>query len=339
MVHDAHLELDQPAADRLSAEPGARAAGPHLATVLTAVLALVVVAAAVAWHATGGSFHIVRTASMGTAAPVGSLVLDRPIDRPLSAGEVISFHPPGSDEVFTHRIVAIGPGGVIHTQGDINAAPDGWTLTRSEVLGRTVATIPYLGWVVRAMPILAIGILLVWLCTIRWVQRAWRTTARAAGLAIVVVVAITVYRPLFGASIIVFGHGHGPRGGAAGAVVSTGIVPARVTAVGGSAQTIGDGQVARVFTRRPSAPHHYELTVEPAYELTWILPLLLLLAIPPALSLAVDDGRASGDPGEDAVGDGERDGGPLAQRLLQDELGRGVGAAAAWPEPVERQRN
>jgi hypothetical protein len=201
--------------------------------------------------------------------------------------------------------------------------------------------------------------------TARWVDAAWRSTARASGFAIVAVVAVTILRPLFGASIIVFGH---DDGGAAGTVVSTGIVPARVTAVGGTARTISDGQVAHVFTRATTGPRHYKLRVTPAYELSWILPILLLLAVPPALSLTVRDRRAraagqdvtgsadlrqdgtgsadlrqdvtgSADRGEDAVGDRERDLGPLAQRFLEDELGRGMGAAAAWPEPVERQRD
>ena len=251
------------------------------------VLGLVAVVAAIAWSATGGSFYAVKTASMGTAAPVGSLVIDRPAKQ-LHIGELITFRLPGSGRVFTHRIYAIRPDGRIRTKGDVNDAPDGWIVDRREILGRVVATVRYLGWVLRATPILALGLILVWLLT-RWlVVPAWRATMRASGVVLVAVIATTVLNPLTGWAIISFKPG---QNGAGGSVVSTGVLPLRVTAVGGVSQTVDDGEIARVATHKIGPKNQYQLRVEPDWQWWWMGPMALLVLLPGFLTLAVDERR------------------------------------------------
>ena len=251
-------------------------------TITTAILATAL--AAVAWRMSGGGFYAVQTASMGTAAPVGTLVLDEPAGR-LHVGEIISFHPPGTDEIFTHRIARLDPDGTIETKGDADGAVDPWQLDRREILGRAVTTIRYLGWLLEAIPILVPGLAVAWLLTYAFVAPEWRTAARGAAFLAVTMLAIAVLSPLINSDVISFARGAGD--GAAGEVVSTGLLPLRVAALGGTAQTITDGQVARVTTRQLQPHHRFELQVAPDWQFWWILPLASLTLLPACLSLTV----------------------------------------------------
>ncbi len=64
-------------------------------------------------------------------------------------GDVITYEPPAAadvDGMVTHRIVAIGPDGIV-TKGDAEAAVDPWTL-RSEhpTMSRVAFSVPWVGW-------------------------------------------------------------------------------------------------------------------------------------------------------------------------------------------------
>ena len=278
MVHDTQLDFHEPANHHVGRYA-------QRVEVVLAVLALVLAAGAIAWRATGGSFYAVQTASMGTTAPVGSLAIDQPIGH-LHVGELISFHPPGSGRIFTHRIVALTPDGGIHTKGDINGAVDGWLLTRSQVLGHVITIVPYAGWLIRAIPILALGLALVWLLTRSFVAPEWRTTTRISGLVAVTVIALTSLHVLVNSAIITFNRDHH---GAHAAVVSTGLLPLSVTASGGTSRIITDGQVARVSTQRVGPHNHYQLQIDPDWQPWWIIPLALLAVLPGLLSLTVKE--------------------------------------------------
>src|SRR5205823_2708831 len=147
---DVQLEQHQPVGDGMS-----RAL--RIVEIALVAFVLATAAGAVVWSVQGGSFYAVETASMGEAAPVGTLVIDRPASR-LQVGDLITFRPPGIGRIFTHRIVGFTETGGIRTKGDINGAADSWTLPRTRVLGRVVTTVRYAGWVLRAIPILALGI-------------------------------------------------------------------------------------------------------------------------------------------------------------------------------------
>ncbi|HWJ08282.1 MAG TPA: hypothetical protein VNS46_02840, partial [Nocardioides sp.] len=82
-----------------------------VAAVHWTLLALLVagIAAAGAWRIGGGRWERVETASMGTVAPVNSLLWVEPVDiDALQVGDFITFHPPGGGEVtYSHRIAVV----------------------------------------------------------------------------------------------------------------------------------------------------------------------------------------------------------------------------------------
>jgi signal peptidase I len=95
-----------------------------------------------------GSYHayVVHTGSMAPTYRSGDLVIDR---SPSSyrAGDVITFrHSDRTTDVVTHRVVSVSAAGIT-TKGDANATPDAWTIRPSQVQGRTVLGVPYLGYV------------------------------------------------------------------------------------------------------------------------------------------------------------------------------------------------
>ena len=73
---------------------------------------------------------MVTSPSMGAAAPVGTLLLTRPVTAgQVRVGDIIAFHPAIEPRVsFTHRVVEVDPAGGLHTRGDLNGATDPWTL-------------------------------------------------------------------------------------------------------------------------------------------------------------------------------------------------------------------
>jgi signal peptidase I len=80
----------------------------------------------------------------------GTVLLERqvPVDD-LEVGDVITFHPPpssGEDRMVTHRVVALGDGGII-TKGDAEPEPDPWVLRPQDpTVGRVDFTVPVVGY-------------------------------------------------------------------------------------------------------------------------------------------------------------------------------------------------
>jgi len=83
--------------------------------------------------------------------PQGAVVLERRVPvGDLRRGDVITYRPPrssGVDGLVTHRIVQIGPHGIV-TRGDAEPAADPWVLDPQEpTLPRVVHTLPWVGYV------------------------------------------------------------------------------------------------------------------------------------------------------------------------------------------------
>ncbi len=150
-----------------------------------AVLALILCLEAVVAMLVGMRWFVVETPSMGTAAPVGSLVITRRAPVQLAPGEIIAFVPPGVPRVYTHRILSIAADGGITTKGDINGAPDGWVIRHGKVLGEAVAIVPGGGYVLRGLPAFLIGAVVVWAATLLIRRRDRRASARIVGLHLV----------------------------------------------------------------------------------------------------------------------------------------------------------
>lgn len=254
---------------------------------------------ALVFMAHGGRWFVVATPSMGTTAPVGTLVLSSPttVDE-LRVGDIISFHPPTAPtETYTHRIVAISPDRAITTRGDINGAADGWQLRQADLIGKASWIVPGVGWLVRGLPILAIGFAVVLLLTrfIRSLQ--WRAALRIVGTALVVSVAAVILRPFTG--IVVLQTSMDGRNAMA-SVVSTGLLPIRVQARHGNLADLMTGEVGQLSI--PTSVHHNYYQLDSSLHLGfwgWVIfflvcciPLFIVLifGLPPR-EFSLDDRR------------------------------------------------
>lgn len=82
--------------------------------------------------------------------PRGAVVFEREVPvNDLRVGDVVTYRPPpatGIDGIVTHRIVAIGPEGIV-TKGDAEPVRDPWVLRpEGGTLPRVVFTLPWIGY-------------------------------------------------------------------------------------------------------------------------------------------------------------------------------------------------
>jgi signal peptidase I len=234
----------------------------RLAAALACLAVLAGAGVAGYWSLAGGRWYVVRTPSMGTAAPVGTLLWVRP-ERiaDVAAGDIITFQPPGAPTTYSHRVIARNADGTLSTKGDVNGAPDPWRVTAAELRGKVVAAWPVAGWLVRAAPLLVGGGLLLWLLLRRFTVPRWRAPATLAGVSTLLALTIAVLRPLVGAQLVSFV----PTGdGAAEATyVVTGLLPLRVSG-GGESIRLRTGELGTLHMAMPDAGGHFSVHVHPA---------------------------------------------------------------------------
>jgi signal peptidase len=67
----------------------------------------------------------------------------------LEIGDVIVFSPEGRATPVVHRVIAKNPDGTFQTRGDANSGqlPFEKSIEPSQIHGRSIAAVPYLGWV------------------------------------------------------------------------------------------------------------------------------------------------------------------------------------------------
>jgi signal peptidase len=109
-----------------------------------ASILLIVVLGGCAALLVSGHLYIVRTASMTPAIRAGDAILARPVSHRPRVGDVVVYEAQG--QVVTHRVVEVTPEGVV-TKGDANEAADPWVVMPSQIRGRMVMRLPYVGWV------------------------------------------------------------------------------------------------------------------------------------------------------------------------------------------------
>jgi signal peptidase I len=179
-------------------EPSAETSGGRplaIAWTLFTAAALSVLAANIAWAATGGSIFVVSSSSMSPAAPVGSLVLVRP-QASVAVGDVITFRPDGhGGETYTHRVAEVLDGPLYRTKGDLNRDPDLWVVRPADIIGTASAIMPGAGYLVKALPWLAIGTIIV-LVAASSVRRGSRFSYGILAFVLLVVVPLMVWKPL-----------------------------------------------------------------------------------------------------------------------------------------------
>ncbi len=209
---------------------------------LAVVVMLGLIGGAIAWQASGGRWVRVQTPSMGTVAPVGSLLWVRPVEfSDLRSGDLITFHPPGSSATYSHRVEVIHDDGTIGTKGVLSPS-DPWRLGSDDVIGRVVLHWPGIGWLAQAMPMLLVGSMGIALIR-RVLPGAWRAPSTLVLASLLVAIALSWYRPLVNADQLAFDR---VSGGARATYVGTGLLPVQVLAEGGDAVVLRTGETGTV---------------------------------------------------------------------------------------------
>jgi len=94
---------------------------------------------------------VVQSGSMAPAIKMGSIVAVKPADD-YKIGDVITFGPytrtkaPTSHRIYDIKVIDGQP--VYITKGDANNAPDAREITKRDVLGKVLFSVPYVGFAV-----------------------------------------------------------------------------------------------------------------------------------------------------------------------------------------------
>jgi signal peptidase I len=230
------------------------------------------------WAVTGGRWLIVRTPSMGMAAPVGTLLWVEPTTfSDIHVGDVISFHPPAETSTYSHRVHAINADGSLTTKGDANGSADPWKLTRTNIIGKVTMRWWAMGWLVRAAPILIIGGLGLWILIRRIRSRDWHLPVAIVGTALMLSLSVFILRPLVGAQRIALVPA---EVGVSATYVSTGLLPLRLQAVGGGHVHLSTGQLGTVVNNHADTHGRYPITLRPDVPWWWWAVLVLACFLP-----------------------------------------------------------
>jgi hypothetical protein len=159
------------------------------------------------------------------------------------------LHPPNSPgQRYAHRITAIEADGALRTKGDLNATADPRRLQPGDLSGRVVARLWGIGWLLRALPLLLLGSLVLWRLCRHLVRAREQLPAIALGASLLVAISLLWLRPLVRASVLGLTS---DESGAHGSVVGTGLMPIKVHAVAGSSTNLRPGQLGIVRTTQP----------------------------------------------------------------------------------------
>lgn len=282
----------------------------------TMLLSAALVALALTWGGwilSGGGLFWVGSPSMGTVAPVGSLIATQPLAPAsrLSVGQVVVFEAgSGRSATYIHRISEALPGGRYLTKGDLNQSPDPWVITRANVTGTPQAIIPAIGWIYKCTSWVFLGAAVL-MAVALFVEERRRRWILALAPVVILGVPLLRYQPLIGG----FVYGSGRKGRlASAAIVDTGILPVRFAPTLGRAVHAAPGQ--EVTVTGISTKHSSILDIRVTAALPWwgwalvvmvcLVPLVLIawrvrhsrLPGPVAVPLLAD---APGPVAEDAV--------------------------------------
>lgn len=238
-------------------------------------------AGAAGWLLSGGRWVRVETPSMGTRAPVGSLVWIRPAEvSHLRPGDLVTFHAPvAGHPTYTHAVDSVTSDGRLRTRGQLSG-PDGWTIGRRDLVGRATAVWPWAGWLVLMLPMLVVGGLVV-AGLARHVPRRHRQAFVVVGATLVVSTVLLVHRPLTRADELSF-HVQDHRGVAVW--VNTGILPLQLSSADGRrTRTMTNGHVATVEVQDRSdgrSDGRFVVHVRPDLPWWWWLAVVLPCLLP-----------------------------------------------------------
>jgi hypothetical protein len=266
----------------VSAQPDRHGHAVGLALELAALAAVLAALAGCAlFRVTGGHWERVESPSMGTAAPVGTLLWVRPVDvDQLRVGDVVTFHRPDVDDgpVYSHRVRALLTDGTFETRGDLSG-DDQWRVTADDLVGRVVWAWPGVGRLVEATPVLVAGALLTAI-VVSLVRRSGRLPLAVVGAAFTLSAAMVVHQPL--TAVEQLGPAEPVSAGAAPSVrlVSTGLLPVRLASSAGESVELGPGQDGVVTPEADAG--RLQLDLRPAVP-AWVWVLIVLGCLLPAV--------------------------------------------------------
>lgn len=252
-------------------------------TISIAAGILLVVGVLASLFGAGIRMYEVKTPSMGTVAPVGTMVVTHP-ESSYAIGDVVTYVRNGRS--YTHRIVNQTAQGFI-TQGDINSSPDALPVPAYEIVGKVVFYGKCLGFLVQGLPAIFIGWTLVYAITLLpRVRSAWRWHIRLVGWSLVVSIVALFLRPWVNLDML--GYVPAEAGGVNMHLVNTGIFPVSVLG-----KVISSGQDVVVNQAVLDPNGHYTVIPQLALNLPWFLLLLLICLTPMigSLFIRVDDDR------------------------------------------------
>lgn len=243
------------------------------------VLALLVLAGII-WRSWGGSWAIVETPSMGRSVPVGTLIFTRETPlRQLQVGDVVSYHPPNTPaQTFTHRVVHKYRDGSLQVRGDINGAADPLPVRQVDLVGKVVAQWYAIGWLIRALPLLIVGVMVIMVATAAFVRARWRSSARIMALCLLLSLSALILRP-FVRPVLIDVSTDDPSGPVAH-VVSSGLMPTRVTGAASHFVDLTNGQVGSVPVRAVDPGHPFQVNGHPHLDLAWLLLVIVVCSLP-----------------------------------------------------------
>ena len=116
-----------------------------------AVIILLMAAAAFTFVAPrfGWSVDTVFSGSMEPQLKVGAVAVTRPVAaEEIQVGDIITFYPPTSEQLTSHRVTAVGDGSALNfqTKGDANEDADPFMVPAENVVGKVCLHLPYFGY-------------------------------------------------------------------------------------------------------------------------------------------------------------------------------------------------
>lgn len=254
----------------------------HAVLLGTVVLVVVVVGAlGVVFHLDGGRWYAVTSPSMGETLPTGSFLVSAPTAvAEVADGDLITFRSPGSGTVFSHRVVAHTDTGLT-TRGDVNLADDAWTITDDDLIGKVIWHAPGLGWLLRGVPLLFVGLAVTWLLTLA-VRESRRYPLRIIGSTLTVAVVSWLLDPWVGLDRLTQTT---PADGSKGVllkVISTGLLPIEAFEVDGDASAkLNNGEISTLhLTQGKNGNYDLAARLDVSW---WGWVLLALIVLTPLL--------------------------------------------------------
>jgi hypothetical protein len=198
----------------------------------------------------------------------------------LRVGELITFHPSvTSKETYTHEISRIFANGAIQTRGLANPGPDPWLITRSEIVGEVTFTLWGLGWLLKILPLLAVGVL-AWVMVRPRIARRSRRAWDRVWMTLLVAIPFWLLHPLVRATLLSTASDPSHKPWLRAKVINTGILPVSLHAADGQyvAHVMATG-IAQVSG--PPSEGGYLVMHEAASLYWWGWTIVIVLTILP----------------------------------------------------------